>query len=126
MYLIFFNLAVLSAVVYYIRRTVKRSLHYELRQLVSLLRGDGGKLPPGPLGLPFLGSITRMTGGDGYTPFSQLAQQYGGMAYFRLGKKKILALREPDLIKEAYKTVAFSDRPKTSFKDDGLIGNKGM
>ncbi|OQV16538.1 Cytochrome P450 18a1 [Hypsibius exemplaris] len=125
MYLIFFNLAVVSALVFYITRTVKRSFQYEVQQLYSFLRGSS-KLPPGPLGLPFLGSIPSVTGMDGYTPFSQIATAYGGMAYFRLGKKKVLVLREPDMIKEAYKLAAFSDRPKTSFKDDGLIGNKGI
>ena len=123
MFLIFFNIALWSAIVYYIARTVRKSFEAEVRYIIGLFRDP--KLPPGPLGVPFFGSLTSVAGTDSYTAFSQLAKRYGGQVFLQLGKKKIFIMREPDMIREAYRQTSFSDRPKTSFKDKDLIGNKG-
>lgn len=124
MFLIFFNIALWSAIVYYIARTVRKSFEAEVRYIIGLFRDP--KLPPGPLGVPFFGSLTSVAGTDSYTAFSQLAKRYGGQVFLQLGKKKIFIMREPDMIREAYRQTSFSDRPKTSFKDKDLIGNKGI
>ncbi|GAV03428.1 hypothetical protein RvY_13852-2 [Ramazzottius varieornatus] len=124
MYLIFFNIALWSAVVYCIARTIKQSFEAEVRHIIGLFRDP--KLPPGPLGIPFFGSLSSVAGTDSYTAFSQLAKRYGGQVFLRVGKKNIFVMREPAMIKEAYRQTAFSDRPKTFFKDKDLIGNKGI
>lgn len=124
MLLYFVNVAVCAViVVYYLASSLRKSFRKELHYVFSLL--PNSSLPPGPWGLPVLGYIPFLAGRNPYTAFSQLADKYGGMAFVKLGKKNVLILRDPDMIRETYKLTAFSDRPNSKLKDDKLIGNKG-
>jgi hypothetical protein len=124
MLLYFVNIAVISAVIYYAARSLKKTFQKEVDHFVSLLRDS--RLPPGPRGIPGLGYLPFLAGKNPYTAFSKLAEHYGDMAFVRVGKKNLLILRDPGMIKEAYRLVAFSDRPNTKLKDDTMIGNKGI
>lgn len=59
--------------------------------------------PPGPKGKPLIGSLfdfrRDMTGF-----FTRIAQQYGDIAYFKLGPQKCFLLNQPDLIKDVLVT----------------------
>lgn len=124
MLLYFVNIAVVSAVLYYIARSLKKTFQKEVDHFLSLFRDS--RLPPGPRGVPILGYLPFLVGKNPYTALSELAEYYGDMAFVQMGKKNLLILRDPGMIKEAYRLVAFSDRPNTKLKDDKFIGNKGQ
>jgi cytochrome P450 len=58
---------------------------------------NGQKLPPGPKGRPFFG-IAFEFARDPLGTLERVAQEYGDIAYFRLGPQRRIALNHPDLI----------------------------
>ncbi|XP_022079358.1 cytochrome P450 2D10-like isoform X2 [Acanthaster planci] len=71
-----------------------------------------GRLPPGPVGLPFLGSLLELRGNP-IQRLRELAVRYGPVLTIKLGFVRIFVLSEVDVIHEALVTqgVVFNDRP---------------
>ncbi|GBP85956.1 Cytochrome P450 2B19 [Eumeta japonica] len=71
-------------------------------------------LPPGPWGLPFLGSLPWMKRGDQHTYMVKLADKYGDLCSVRLGSRLAVCVSCPTLIKEMFGcSDRFIARPDT-------------
>lgn len=73
----------------------------------------GGKLPPGPLGLPILGYIPFLSRKP-YFDLQRLAKKYGNVFSLRLGSAYVVVLNDFESIKEAFAQDAFMGRPEES------------
>jgi cytochrome P450 len=60
-------------------------------------------LPPGPKGLPFIGSLVNYFS-DPLGFLTKIAQQYGEIVYFTLGSRRIYLLNNPEHIKDVLVT----------------------
>ncbi|XP_072181241.1 cytochrome P450 2D6-like [Diadema setosum] len=71
------------------------------------------RLPPGPRGLPFLGSLLDFRS-DVFEKLADLAKLHGPIVYLQIGKTRIVVLSSTDLIKEAFQRNAAncSHRPQ--------------
>uniref|UniRef100_M1D456 Cytochrome P450 n=1 Tax=Solanum tuberosum TaxID=4113 RepID=M1D456_SOLTU len=85
--------------------------------LTSLLpkakRNGKNILPPGPLGLPFIGNLHQF---DGLTPhlyFWKLSKKYGKIFSLKLGSSTMIVVSSANLAEEVTKTqdLAFCSRP---------------
>ncbi|XP_071505103.1 cytochrome P450 2F3-like [Diadema antillarum] len=76
----------------------------------SVLRPSG--FPPGPRGLPFVGSIFDMTDSPEVV-FGNLAKKYGDIFGLKFGQRWVVVLNRKDVIKEAVvkQSVEFAGRP---------------
>ena len=70
------------------------------------------KLPPGPKGLPILGSLHKL-GANPHRDLHQLAQKYGPIMYLRLGFVPTVVVSSPEAAELFLKThdLAFASRP---------------
>ncbi|XP_020236943.1 cytochrome P450 CYP736A12 [Cajanus cajan] len=70
------------------------------------------KLPPGPKGLPILGSLLKL-GPNPHLDLYQLAQKYGPIMYLRLGFVPTIVVSSPQAAEQFLKThdVVFASRP---------------
>uniref|UniRef100_A0A151UER6 4-hydroxyphenylacetaldehyde oxime monooxygenase n=1 Tax=Cajanus cajan TaxID=3821 RepID=A0A151UER6_CAJCA len=70
------------------------------------------KLPPGPKGLPILGSLHKL-GANPHRDFHQLAQKYGPIMYLRLGFVPTIVVSSPQVAELILKThdLFFLGRP---------------
>ncbi|KAL2343006.1 hypothetical protein Fmac_004291 [Flemingia macrophylla] len=70
------------------------------------------KLPPGPKGLPILGSILKL-GANPHRDLHQLAQKYGPVMYLRLGFVPTIVVSSPQVAELILKThdLVFLSRP---------------
>jgi len=78
-------------------------------------KGRKNVMPPGPIGLPFIGNLHQY---DDLTPhiyFSKLAKKYGKIFSLKLGSTPIVVISSAKLAKEVMKTqdLAFCSRPST-------------
>ena len=89
-------------------------------------------LPPGPVSLPVLGSISmlkKMSSGKPYLVFMEAAKKYGNIMSFMIGRERIVVLQGYEAIHEALvkQQDVFNDRPghlpmfKTITKNGGGI-----
>src|SRR5258706_8431851 len=62
-----------------------------------------GTSPPGPRGLPLIG-VARSFTHDPLAFLTGLAEQYGDMSTFRLGRIQVYFVRHPDLVREVLLT----------------------
>ncbi|XP_022106868.1 cytochrome P450 2J6-like [Acanthaster planci] len=90
------------------------SLLLVIRWLVS----RRNKLPPGPWGFPFVGSIPSLLWGlrGGLGPhqiFRKYAATYGPVFHLRILNKTLVVLNDFAAIKEAFQNPHLNDRPKT-------------
>ncbi|XP_063968800.1 cytochrome P450 1A1-like isoform X1 [Lytechinus pictus] len=78
--------------------------------LWTMMRPKG--FPPGPRGLPFIGSIYSMTDSPEVV-FKKWSKQYGDIFGFKVGERWMVVLNRQALIKEAVlkQGVDFADRP---------------
>lgn len=79
-------------------------------------------LPPGPWGLPILGSLPFLKG-DLHLHFRDLTHKYGSLFSTRLGSQLVVVLSDYKLIRDAFRKEEFTGRPTTQFSD--LLGGYG-
>nr|XP_054774048.1 cytochrome P450 2F2-like [Lytechinus pictus] len=80
--------------------------------VVKLLRRKRYKLPPGPKGLPILGSYLTLTSGkyDQRELLNKWAKEYGDIYMFSLFGSRFVILNSYELVKEAFQSADFNDR----------------
>lgn len=67
--------------------------------------------PPGPRGLPVLGSLHRLRGADPlHVAITRISRQYGDIASIRLGSLPTVLLAHPDAMREAFGKDELSER----------------
>lgn len=88
---------------------------------LQLLR-EAISLPPGPWGLPILGSLPFLKG-DLHLHYRDLTHKYGSLFSTRLGSQLIVVLSDYKLIRDAFRKEEFTGRPTTEFTD--ILGNYG-
>ncbi len=67
------------------------------------------KLPPGPRGLPFLGSLLDVRK-DPHVLLTKYARRYGDVCMFRLGGASTVSISHPTILREALAMNELSDR----------------
>lgn len=93
-----------------------------LVRYIQILRNNKS-LPPGPWGIPILGSLPFIKG-DLHLYFRDLAYQYGSFFSTRLGSQLIVVLSDYKLIRDAFRKEEFTGRPSTEFTN--ILGGYGM
>ncbi|XP_046552806.1 cytochrome P450 18a1-like [Haliotis rubra] len=70
-------------------------------------------LPPGPIPVPFLGTISLLRGGDKRRVFQEMRERYGDVFSFYIGSRLIVVINGFAALKEAFvkRGDVFSDRP---------------
>ncbi|EDL24211.1 cytochrome P450, family 2, subfamily a, polypeptide 22 isoform 1 precursor [Mus musculus] len=91
-----------------------------------------GKLPPGPIPLPFIGNYLQLNRKDVYSSITQLQEHYGPVFTIHLGPRRVVVLYGYDAVKEALEDNAeeFSGRGEqatfnTLFKGYGVTFSNG-
>lgn len=82
-----------------------------LVRLVQLIR-ETRSLPPGPWGLPIVGSLPFLKG-DLHLHYRDLTKQYGSLFSTRLGSQLIVVLSDYKTIRDAFRKEEFTGRPTT-------------
>lgn len=67
-------------------------------------------LPPGPWGLPILGSLLRLSPIEPHQSLTLLAKKYGPIYSIQMGKVLAVVISDPGLIREALSKEEFSGR----------------
>ncbi|CAH0555177.1 unnamed protein product [Brassicogethes aeneus] len=80
-------------------------------------------LPPGPWGLPILGSLLSLKG-DLHLHFRDLTYKYGSLISTRLGTQLIVVLSDYKMIRDAFRKEEFTGRPTTEFTN--ILGGYGV
>ena len=71
---------------------------------------DGAlKTPPGPRGLPVVGSMLHLRK-DPQVALTRIAREYGDVCVVKLGSVPTVIISHPDLLREAFTRIEFSDR----------------
>lgn len=78
------------------------------------LARESAHLPPGPWGLPILGSLPFLKG-DLHLYFRDLTHKYGSLISTRLGSQLIVVLSDYKMIRDAFRKEEFTGRPMTEF-----------
>lgn len=92
-----------------------------LVRLLQLFR-EARSLPPGPWGLPVLGSLPFLKG-DLHLHFRDLTHKYGSLISTRLGSQLFVVMSDPKMIRDAFRKEEFTGRPTTEFTN--LLGGYG-
>lgn len=69
-------------------------------------------LPPGPRGIPVLGSLPALRG-PAHIALNRIAEQYGDVCMLRLGKVAVVLVSHPDPLRDAFEKAELTDRWKT-------------
>lgn len=93
-----------------------------LVRLVQVIQ-EAKSLPPGPWGLPLLGSLPFLRG-DLHLYFRDLTHHYGSLFSTRLGSQLIVVLSDYKIIRDAFRKEEFSGRPRTEFTS--ILGGYGV
>ncbi|XP_058731454.1 cytochrome P450 71AU50-like [Vicia villosa] len=85
------------------------------------------KLPPGPKGLPILGSLLKL-GPNPHRDLHQLSQKYGPIMHLRLGLKPTIVVSSPQAAELFLKThdIVFASRPPTEAIKHIFWGQRNM
>jgi cytochrome P450 len=100
-------------------------LFYLIHKRITFLR----KLPPGPWGIPILGSMPILFGKNVFAEFEKYRQQYGDIFSVGLGDFNCIVLNGHKLIQEAFRRDEFQGRPEleiwkirnAGFKNRGIL-----
>jgi hypothetical protein len=65
---------------------------------------NGLKNLPGPIGLPFVGSLP-FIGRKPYETFTKLQKQYGDIYQLKIGQRTVVVIHNLDIIREGYSKV---------------------
>lgn len=95
--------------------------------VLLLVRGlqslrETASLPPGPWGLPILGSLPFLKG-DLHLHYRDLAHKYGSLFSTRLGSHLVVVLSDYKIIRDAFRKEEFTGRPSTELTD--ILGGYG-
>ncbi|XP_011674523.1 cytochrome P450 2J6 [Strongylocentrotus purpuratus] len=86
-------------------------------------------LPPGPVGLPFLGVAWEMMRAkpDPLALYSSWADQYGDVVSFKVGPMTFVLLNSYEVIVEAFSHPDLNNRPKSQMVEEALgLANNGV
>ena len=83
---------------------------------------EARRLPPGPLGLPFLG-ILPFIKKDFHLLLTDYAARFGSLFSVRMGSQLVVVLSDHKLIKKAFAKEEFASRPKTEL--GSMLGGYG-
>ncbi|KAG5875608.1 hypothetical protein JTB14_036605 [Gonioctena quinquepunctata] len=89
---------------------------------LQLLR-EAFSLPPGPWGLPILGSLPFLKG-DLHLHYRDLTHKYGSLISTRLGSQLIVVLSDYKMIRDIFRRDDFTGRPDTEFTN--ILGGYGV
>lgn len=85
-------------------------------------------LPPGPMGLPFLGYLP-FVGREIHLTLSDLSDRYGPIYQIFLGGIRVVVLNDAALVRQAFKQPVFSGRPDTQLtrilQGYGIVNSDG-
>ena len=70
-------------------------------------------LPPGPRGLPVLGSLPALRH-DPHIALDRIAQQYGDVCLLRMGSVSVALISHPDTLREAFEKASLTSRWPTA------------
>ncbi|KAI0655728.1 cytochrome P450 [Cubamyces menziesii] len=72
------------------------------------------KLPPGPKGLPLLGSVLQLPGTFQELKFAEWGKQYGDVVYFKVFRTPTIVLNSLEAVREVLdkRSSKYSDRPR--------------
>jgi len=81
--------------------------------LLKAKRRGKNKLPPGPIGLPFIGNLHQFDSLAPHIYFWKLSKKYGKILSFKLASVQIIVVSSAKLAKEVLKTqdLVFCSRP---------------
>lgn len=79
-------------------------------------------LPPGPWGLPVVGSLPFIKS-DMHLYFRDLTHKYGSLLSTRLGSQLIVVISDYKLIRDSFRKDEFTGRPTTEFTN--ILGGYG-
>lgn len=86
------------------------------------------KLPPGPIGLPFLGYLPFL-GQEIHLTLTSLSDRYGPIYQIFLGGIRVVVLNDAALVRQAFKQPVFSGRPDTQLtrilQGYGIVNSDG-
>lgn len=86
------------------------------------------KLPPGPMGLPFLGYLP-FVGTEIHLTLTSLSERYGPIYQIFLGGIRVVVLNDASLVRQAFKQPVFSGRPDTQLtrilQGYGIVNSDG-
>lgn len=80
-------------------------------RLLQIVR-EARSLPPGPWGLPIVGSLPFLKG-DLHLHYRDLTKKYGSLFSTRLGSQLIVVLSDYKIIRDAFRKEEFTGRPTT-------------
>ncbi|GKV18471.1 hypothetical protein SLEP1_g28847 [Rubroshorea leprosula] len=86
----------------------------QLTQYICNVNGrNTNLLPPGPLGLPFIGNLHQLDNSSPHIYLYQLSQKYGPLMSLKLGFRQTLVVSSAKMAKEVLKTheIDFCSRP---------------
>lgn len=69
-------------------------------------------LPPGPRGLPLLGSLAALRH-DPHIALDRIAKQYGDICLLRLGSVPVVLISHPETLREAFENTSLTSRWET-------------
>lgn len=86
------------------------------------------KLPPGPMGLPFLGYLPFL-GNEIHLTLTDLSERFGPIYQIFLGGIRVVVLNDAALVRQAFKQQVFSGRPDTQLtrilQGYGIVNSEG-
>lgn len=100
----------------------------DIKQLASSPLLKHLKLPPGPMGLPFVGYMP-FVGNEIHLTLTSLSDRYGPIYQIFLGGIRVVVLNDASLVRQAFKQPVFSGRPDTQLtrilQGYGIVNSEG-